>query len=187
MREASQRRPGKRYISMSPAAWKVPIIGWVLSTSAVCVGPGASGSWRWMTSNSSSHRARIVLSAHDTSGASGATEPLTAVGMLWPRGVIPASGGTPSQGASTRTRWPRRRSARARPSTWDWTPPGIVRLYGQTIPMRTGLTLLVPTTPPREPSAATGASLCGGAGGFRARKKTAPSELTSASSVNPGV
>ena len=100
-------------------------------------GPGASGSWRWTTSNPSSRRARIVRSWADGSGASGATEPLAAVGTLRPSGVTPASGGGPSQGASTRASWPSARNERASPSTWPWTPPGMVREYGQMTPMRT--------------------------------------------------
>ena len=73
----------------------------------------------------------------DGSGASGATEPLAAVGTLRPSGVTPASGGGPSQGASTRASWPSARNERASPSTWPWTPPGMVKEYGQTTPMRT--------------------------------------------------
>ena len=60
------------------------------------------------------------------SGASGATEPLAAVGTLRPSGVTPASGGGPSHGPSTRTSCPSRRSDRASPSTCPWTPPGMV-------------------------------------------------------------
>jgi hypothetical protein len=62
------------------------------------------------------------------SGASGANEPLDAVGTLLPSGVTPASGGGPSHGARTRVSKPSVRNTRARPSTWAWTPPGTVRL-----------------------------------------------------------
>ena len=72
------------------------------------VGPGASGSWRWRTSKASSASARMVRSAHDGSGASGATEPLAAVGMVLPSGMTNSSGGGPSHGASTRASWPMR-------------------------------------------------------------------------------
>ena len=75
-----------------------------------------------------SHSARIVLRAHETSGAIGATEPLAAKGMQLPSGVTPMSGGGPSHGPSTRTKWPWARSERANPSTCPWTPPGRVRL-----------------------------------------------------------
>ena len=79
--------------------------------------PGASGSCRWTTSKASSRRARMVRSWAEGSGAMGATEPLAAVGTLLPSGVTPASGGGPSQGASTRTSWPSWRRVRANPST----------------------------------------------------------------------
>ncbi len=59
----------------------------------------------------------MVRSCAEGSGATGAIEPLAAVGTLTPKGVTPASGGTPSAGASTRVGWPCRRSARARAST----------------------------------------------------------------------
>src|SRR5262245_22590304 len=101
------------------------------------VGPGASGSCRWSTSNASSASARMVLRAQEGSGASGATEPFAAVGMELPNGMTNCSGGGPSHGASTRASCPRARSTRARPNTCPWTPPGTVRLYGQTRPMRT--------------------------------------------------
>ena len=113
---------------MSPAAWKVATSGAVLKRIAVCVGPGAKGSWRWTTSNASSRSARMVRSWAETSGAIGATDPLDGVGMLTPSGVTPASGGGPSQGASTRTSWPIVRIVRASPSTCPWTPPGTLRL-----------------------------------------------------------
>ena len=87
-------------------------------------------------SKASSLSARIVRSAADASGASGAIEPLAAVGRLLPSGVTNASGGGPSHGPSTRASWPCRRSSRASPSTWACTPPGTVRLYGQTSPTR---------------------------------------------------
>ena len=60
---------------------------------------------------------------------------MAAVGRLLPKGVTPASGGGPSQGPSTRVGWPEDRSIRARPRTWPWTPPGMVRLYGQMRPI----------------------------------------------------
>jgi phosphatidylinositol alpha-mannosyltransferase len=66
--------------------------------------------------------------AAGTSGASGATEPFTAVGRLLPRGVTNDSGGGPSHGPSTLTSCPFARIARASPSTCCWTPPGMVRL-----------------------------------------------------------
>ena len=50
-------------------------IGAVCTSSAVIVGPGTNGSWRWRTSNSSSLSARMVRSCADGSGASGAIEP----------------------------------------------------------------------------------------------------------------
>ena len=71
------------------------------------------------------------------SGAIGATEPLPAAGTEAPRGVTHGSGGGPSHGASTRASTPMTRSARAMPSTWPCTPPGMLRLYGQTRPTRT--------------------------------------------------
>jgi len=80
----------------------------------------------------------MVRSAFDGSGATGAIEPFTAVGMLLPSGVIPTSGGAPSHGPSTRTWWPRPRSALASPRTCPCTPPGTDRLYGDTRPTRTG-------------------------------------------------
>src|SRR5207248_5940981 len=67
----------------------------------------------------------------------GAHDPFDDIGIDFPSGVTPASGGGPSLGASTRTSWPSVRRARARPSTWPCTPPGIVREYGQTRPTRT--------------------------------------------------
>ena len=54
----------------------------------------------------------MVRSAADGSGASGAIEPLAAVGRLLPSGVTNGSGGGPSHGASTRASWP---SAAQRP------------------------------------------------------------------------
>ena len=75
----------------------------------------------------------MVRSEHDGSGASGAIEPLAEVGRLLPSGVTNVAGGGPSHGASTRTSMPIWRSSRARPSTWACTPPGIDRLYGQTM------------------------------------------------------
>ena len=79
----------------------------------------------------------MVRMAHDGSGAMGAIDPLAAVGMLLPRGITPTSGGGPSHGPSTRASWPSVRSARASPRTWPCTPPGTVRLYGQTRAIRT--------------------------------------------------
>jgi hypothetical protein len=90
----------------TPAAWNVPTIGAPPITSVVIGGPGASGSWTWITSNCSSRRARIVRSAAEASGANGAIEPLAAVGRLLPSGVTNGSGGGPSQGPSTRASWP---------------------------------------------------------------------------------
>ena len=57
----------------------------------------------------------MVRSCADGSGASGATEPLAAVGMLLPSGVTQPSGGGPSHGPSTRASWPLARSARHQP------------------------------------------------------------------------
>ncbi len=74
--------------------------------------------------------------AADASGASGAIDPLAAVGRLLPSGVTNDSGGGPSHGPSTRASWPWRRSSRASPSTCACTPPGIDKLYGQTSPIR---------------------------------------------------
>ena len=106
----------------------MPTIGAGCISTDVIVGPGASGSWTWTMSNASSLSALIVRSAAEASGAIGATEPLAAVGRLLPSGVTKDSGGGPSHGPSTRASWPRRRSSRARPSTWPCTPPGTVRL-----------------------------------------------------------
>src|SRR5690349_20311202 len=86
------------------------------------------------TSNCSVRRARIVRTAADGSGAIGATDPLVAHGIDLPSGVTPGSGGGPSQGAKTCTTWPMSRKARASARTCIWTPPGIVRLYGHTMP-----------------------------------------------------
>ena len=80
----------------------MPTTGAARISTDVIVGPGASGSWTWTTSNASSLSARIVRSAADASGASGAIEPLAAVGRLLPSGVTNASGGGPSHGPSTR-------------------------------------------------------------------------------------
>ena len=83
------------------------------------MGPGANGSWRW------SDVELLVAQGPDRAqrrttgpGASGAIEPLAAVGMLLPSGVTNGSGGGPSHGASTRASWPMARSTRASPSTW---------------------------------------------------------------------
>ena len=119
-----------------PAAWNVPTVGAAWMVTVVIDGPGASGSWTWTTSKSSSRSARTVRSTAAGSGASGATDPLAAVGRLSPSGVTNGSGGGPSHGPSTRTSCPPRRSSRAKPSTCAWTPPGMERLYGQTIPIR---------------------------------------------------
>ena len=62
------------------------------------MGPGASGSCRWSTSQPSSQRARRVRRAHEASGAIGATDPFAASGTQSPSGVTPTSGGGPSQG-----------------------------------------------------------------------------------------
>jgi hypothetical protein len=78
-------------------------VGATCSVVVVIDGPGASGSCTWITSNSSSRNTRSVLSAAAGSGASGAIEPLAAVGRLSPRGVTNGSGGGPSHGARTRT------------------------------------------------------------------------------------
>src|SRR5438128_2741852 len=120
------------YALLAPARWNVPTTGRSLTRRLVTVGPGTRGSWRWTTSNSSSLSARIVRSAQAGSGAIGATLPFDDSGTDLPSGVTPPSGGGPSHGASTRTSWPSDRSALARPSTWACTPPGGVRLYGQT-------------------------------------------------------
>src|SRR5258708_1820735 len=50
---------------------------------------------------------------------------------------MPGSGGGPSQGAITRASCPSPRSARARPSTWTWTPPGVDSEYGHSTLTRT--------------------------------------------------
>ena len=118
--------------------WNVPTVGARCTINAVDVGPGARGSWRWMTSNCSSLSTRRVRSAADGSGAIGATEPLAERGSESPSGVMKLSGGGPSHGPSTRVSWPRRRSSRARPSTCAWTPPGTVKLYGLTMPILIG-------------------------------------------------
>ena len=117
-----------RYAADSPAEWNVATIGASFMRTAESDGPGTSGSCTWRTSNASSFSARIVRSAAGTSGASGATDPLTAVGRLLPRGVTNDSGGGPSHGPRTRTSWPCALIARARPRTCCWTPPGMVRL-----------------------------------------------------------
>ncbi len=91
-----------RYPNDTPAAWNVPTVGARWTSSAVIVGPGAIGSCRWITSNASSLRARSVRSAADGSGASGATDPLAAVGNELPSEVTKLSGGGPSHGPSTR-------------------------------------------------------------------------------------
>src|SRR6478609_5488858 len=113
---------------LAPAAWNVATTGAGCSTRAVIVGPGAYGSWRWMTSNCSSRSARIVRSDAAGSGANGAIEPFAAVGKLLPSGVTNVAGGGPSHGPSTRTSTPQARIVRARAITWFWTPPGIDRL-----------------------------------------------------------
>ena len=116
-RPASQRRLrlATRYAALSPAAWNVPTIGAGCMTSAVMVGPG---------------RERLVqvddvevlvaqrpdrAQRADGSGASGAIEPLAAVGRLLPSGVTQSSGGGPSHGASTRASWPSARSDAGQP------------------------------------------------------------------------
>jgi hypothetical protein len=108
--------------------WNVPSIGPARRMSVVIGGPGAIGSCRCSTSNSSSRTARIVRSAADGSGASGAIEPLAAVGKLLPSGVTNVAGGAPSHGPSTRASCPIARSSRASPITCACTPPGMVRL-----------------------------------------------------------
>ena len=110
----SSARPGSAswYDVLSPAAWKVATIGAAWMIGAVMVGPGASGSWRWRTSKSSSRSARIVRSARrrvrrqrrrpsrwPPSGGSCRAASRT------------APGGGPSHGASTRASWPERRGA----------------------------------------------------------------------------
>ena len=85
-----------------PAAWNVPTVGARWTNRAVIVIPGAIGSCRWITSKASSLRARIVRSAADGSGASGAIDPFAAVGSELPSGVTKLSGGGPSHGPSTR-------------------------------------------------------------------------------------
>ena len=92
------------------------------------VGPGARGSWRWMTSKDSSRMARMARSWQEGSGATGAIEPLAIAGRLLPRGVTLGSGGGPSHGPSTRVGCPLRFSALASPNTCICTPPGWVRL-----------------------------------------------------------
>lgn len=111
-------------------------IGANRNNSAVTVGPGAIGSWRCNTSNASSLIARIVRNAADGSGASGTIEPFAAVGRLLPSGVTNGSGGGPSHGPRTRASCPILRNSRAKPRTCTWTPPGIVKLYGEIRPMR---------------------------------------------------
>ena len=80
----------------------MPTVGAGCINSAVIDGPGAHGSCTWSTSNRSSLSALIVRRAAEASGASGAIEPLAAVGRLLPSGVTNASGGGPSHGPSTR-------------------------------------------------------------------------------------
>ena len=53
-------------------------------------------------------------------------------------GVTNVAGGGPSHGPSTRTSMPIRRSSRLSPITCACTPPGIDRLYGHTMPTRSG-------------------------------------------------
>ena len=79
-------------------------------------------------SNCSSLKARMVRRAAEGSGAIGATEPLPAAGTDAPSGETQGSGGGPSQGASTWASTPMDRRARASPSTWCCTPPGMLRL-----------------------------------------------------------
>ncbi len=88
------------------------------------------------TSKRSSRRALIVRRAAAGSGAIGATEPFPAAGTDAPRGVTQAAGGGPSQGARTWASTPSARIALAIPITWPWTPPGMLKLYGHTIPTR---------------------------------------------------
>ena len=56
-----------------------------------------------------------MRSAAEASGASGAIEPLAAVGRLLPSGVTNASGGGPSHGPSTRASWPWRAQLAGQP------------------------------------------------------------------------
>ena len=104
--------------------WNVPITGADRMISAVTDGPGAIGSWMCNTSNSSSRSTRIVRSAAEASGVSGAIEPLATVGRLLPSGVTNVAGGAPSHGPSTRSSWPRARTPGPGPS------PGLVRRRG---------------------------------------------------------
>src|SRR6478735_3529143 len=160
---ASQRTIGfsQRYPALSPAAWNVPTSGCDLNSSAVWVTPGARGSCRWTTSKRSSRSALIVRSWADGSGAMGAIEPLAGVGMLSPRGVTPGSGGGPSHGPRTRTSWPSSRSERASPSACPCTPPGRLRLYGETTPIRTS-THRIGRGTGRRPDGGTGMGLADG-------------------------
>src|SRR4029079_17530440 len=68
--------------------------------------------------------------------AIGAMEPFAGWRIELPSGVTQPSGGGPSHGPRTRTLWPFDRIARPRPSACSCTPPGTVRLYGDTMPMR---------------------------------------------------
>ena len=61
-------------------------------------------------------------------GEIGAIEPLAGLRIDWPMTVMPPSESGPSDGARIWTLWPRSRSARVRPSTCPWTPPGTLRL-----------------------------------------------------------
>src|SRR2546428_2368397 len=54
------------------------------------------------------------------------------------------SGVSSSAGPSTSTSWPSARRARARSTTWDCTPPGTSKEYGQTTP------ILIQRSPTRE-------------------------------------
>ena len=115
----------------SDAAWNVPTLGISLPSNAALVGPGANGSCRWSTSGANTRNASSVRSdAVVWSWTNGTTLPLDATPVVGPTVVTPGSGGGPSVGPMTRASTPMARSARARPSTWPWTPPGTDREYG---------------------------------------------------------
>ena len=103
----------------------MPTAGMLVPTRRAWFAPGASGSWRWRTWGAKVRAASSVRRATARPTAIGATEPLLGIRVLAPTLVIPGSGGGPSQGATTRASTPKPRSARAKPSTWPWTPPTV--------------------------------------------------------------
>src|SRR3954452_7269960 len=107
-------------------------------TSAACVGPGVSGSCRWMTSGAKPRSASRVRAAAMWFDVIGAIDPLLGNRRVGPMVVTPVSGGGPSHGAMTRVSQPTRPSARASPRTWPCTPPKIDNEYGHTSATRNG-------------------------------------------------